>query len=130
MGSPESTPTDLSTSRNTAATSSARSSVIDSIMGCTGVTIHKEDLRKRITMPEYLRVAMREAIQNKDVDSVKRHFDMTHADGAEIPKPCESPLVVFINAKSGGRHGPELKARLQDLMGEEQVTFFALRTRV
>ncbi|XP_009615942.1 diacylglycerol kinase 7-like [Nicotiana tabacum] len=121
MGSPESTPTDLSTSRNTAATSSARSSVIDSIMGCTGVTIHKEDLRKRITMPEYLRVAMREAIQNKDVDSVKLHFDMAHADGAEVPKPCESPLVVFINAKSGGRHGPELKARLQDLMGEEQV---------
>lgn len=121
MGSPELTTTDLSTSRNTAA--SGRSSVIDSIWGCTGSTIQKDDLRKRITIPEYLRVAMREAIQNKDVDSVMRHYDMANAAGAEPPQPSESPIVVFINAKSGGRHGPELKARLQDLMGEEQVTF-------
>ncbi|XP_004242666.1 diacylglycerol kinase 7 [Solanum lycopersicum] len=119
MGSPELTTTDLSTSRNTAA--SGRSSVIDSIWGCTGSTIQKDDLRKRITIPEYLRVAMREAIQNKDVDSVMRHYDMANAAGAEPPQPSESPIVVFINAKSGGRHGPELKARLQDLMGEEQV---------
>ncbi|KAL3331774.1 hypothetical protein AABB24_032407 [Solanum stoloniferum] len=119
MGSPELTTTDLSTSRNTAA--SGRSSVIDSIWGCTGSTIQKDDLRKRITIPEYLRVAMREAIQNKDVDSVMRHYDMANAAGAEPPQPSESPIIVFINAKSGGRHGPELKARLQDLMGEEQV---------
>ncbi|KAK4712935.1 hypothetical protein R3W88_018842 [Solanum pinnatisectum] len=119
MGSPEFTTTDLSTSRNTAA--SGRSSVIDSIWGCTGSTIQKDDLRKRITIPEYLRVAMREAIQNKDVDSVMRHYDMANAAGAEPPQPSESPIIVFINAKSGGRHGPELKARLQDLMGEEQV---------
>ncbi|XP_006343548.1 diacylglycerol kinase 7-like [Solanum tuberosum] len=119
MGSPELTTTDLSTSRNTAA--SGRSSVIDSIWGCTGSTIQKDDLRKRITIPEYLRVAMREAIRNKDVDSVMRHYDMANAAGAEPPQASESPIIVFINAKSGGRHGPELKARLQDLMGEEQV---------
>ncbi|XP_019157324.1 PREDICTED: diacylglycerol kinase 4-like [Ipomoea nil] len=104
--------------------SSGRSSVIDSIRGCTlaGARIHKEELRRRITMPEYVRLAMREAIQTKDLeDSVKRHFDAAHAEGAEQAEPPESPLVVFINSKSGGRHGPELKARLEELMGEEQV---------
>ncbi|XP_060171618.1 diacylglycerol kinase 7-like isoform X1 [Lycium barbarum] len=123
MGSSELTTTNLSLSSTTASStrSSSSSSVIDSIWGCTGSTIHKEDLRKRITIPEYLRVAMREAIINKDVDSVKRHYDMAYADGSETPIASESPIVVFINAKSGGRHGPELKARLQDLMGEEQL---------
>ncbi|XP_031097805.1 diacylglycerol kinase 7-like [Ipomoea triloba] len=103
--------------------SSGRTSVIESIRGCTlaGARIHKEELRRRITMPEYVRVAMREAIQTKDLDSVKRHFDSTHSEGAEQAEPPESPLVVFINSKSGGRHGPELKARLEELMGEEQV---------
>lgn len=122
MGSPELSTTDIPTSRNTAA--SGRSSVIDTIWGCTGTTIQKDDLRKRITIPEYLRVAIKEAIQNKDVDSVMRHYDMANAVGAEAPQPAESPIVVFINAKSGGRHGPELKARLQELMGEEQVKIF------
>lgn len=72
-------------------------------------------------MPEYLRLAMRVAIQAKDVDSAKQHFDAAHAEGAQQPDPPESPLVVFINSKSGGRHGPELKARLQELMAEQQV---------
>lgn len=104
---------------------SGRSSVVESIRGCTfaGVRISKEELRRRITMPEYLRVAVREAIQSKDVDAetVKRHFDTAYAPGAEPPQPPEGPIVVFINSKSGGRHGPQLKARLQELMGEQQV---------
>lgn len=75
-------------------------------------------------MPEYLRLAIREAIQNKDVDTVRRHLDTAYAAGAEIPQPAEEPIIVFINSKSGGRHGPQLKARLQELMGEEQVIFF------
>lgn len=77
-------------------------------------------------MPEYLRMAVREAIQSKDVDTVRRHLDMAYAAGAEIPQPPETPIVVFINSKSGGRHGPRLKARLQELMGEEQVISFFL----
>ncbi|KAH0661040.1 hypothetical protein KY290_027009 [Solanum tuberosum] len=102
---------------------SGRSSVVESIKGFTfaGVRISKEDLRRRITMPEYLRLAIREAIKNKDVDTVRRHLDMAYAAGAEIPQPAEAPIIVFINSKSGGRHGPQLKARLQELMGEEQV---------
>ncbi|KAK4344445.1 hypothetical protein RND71_037539 [Anisodus tanguticus] len=105
--------------------SSGRSSVVESIKGgftLAGVRISKEELRRRITMPEYLRLAVREAIQTKDdTDTVKRYFDMAYAPGADIPQPPEAPIVVFINSKSGGRHGPQLKARLQELMGEEQV---------
>ncbi|CAN4113600.1 unnamed protein product [Withania somnifera] len=104
-------------------TASARSSIVQSIKGFTlaGVKISKEELRRRITIPEYLRLAMREAIQTKDVDTVKRYFDTAYSGGAEIPQPPEGPIIVFINSKSGGRHGPQLKARLQELMGEEQV---------
>ncbi|KAH7862035.1 hypothetical protein Vadar_033930 [Vaccinium darrowii] len=39
----------------------------------------------------------------------------------EAAEPSDCPVVVFINPKSGGRHGPKLKNRLQELMGEEQV---------
>ncbi|XP_009770871.1 diacylglycerol kinase 7-like isoform X3 [Nicotiana sylvestris] len=113
---------------------SGRSSVVESIRGCTfaGVRISKEELRRRITMPEYLRVAVREAIQSKDVDAetVKRHFDTAYAPGAEPPQPPEGPIVVFINSKSGGRHGPQLKARLQELMGEQQVIISPLLSAV
>ncbi|KAL9151036.1 hypothetical protein ABFS82_11G027200 [Erythranthe guttata] len=108
-----------------AAAASGRSSVIDSIRGCTlsGVRIPREDLKKKITFPEYIRLAMREAIRAQDVDAaaVAQFYEAAHAQGAEPAEPPEFPLIVFINSKSGGRHGPELKARLQDLMGEEQV---------
>ncbi|KAL0337800.1 UNVERIFIED_CONTAM: Diacylglycerol kinase [Sesamum calycinum] len=104
---------------------SGRSAVIDSIRGCTisGVRIPKEDLKKKITCPDYIRLAMTEAIQGKEVDAatVVQFYEVAHAEGAEPAEPPEFPLIVFINSKSGGRHGPELKARLQELMGEEQV---------
>lgn len=85
-----------------------------------GARIPKEELRQKITLPEYMRLAMKEAIQAKNVeaDIVTQLYQTSHADGVASP---ESPVVVFINSKSGGRHGPELKARLQTLMGEEQV---------
>lgn len=99
--------------------------MIESIRGCTlaGVRIHKEELRKKISIPEYIRIAMREAIIAKDAYSpnVKNLFEATHAAGVDPVVPPEAPLVVFINSRSGGRHGPELKGRLQTLMGEEQV---------
>ncbi|KAL7097364.1 hypothetical protein ACP275_10G140100 [Erythranthe tilingii] len=102
---------------------SGRSSLLDSLRGFTlsGVRIQKEELRKKITLPEYLRLAMREAIRGKDASAsavVRFHEAARAADGAE---PAEWPIVVFVNSKSGGRHGPELKARLEELMAEEQV---------
>lgn len=97
-----------------------RSSVIDSIRACTldGAQIPKEELKMRISMPQYLRFAIRDAIQSKNVDAGRSHYDSA---GDDPVKPPDSPLVVFINSKSGGRHGPQLKGRLQELMTEEQV---------
>lgn len=103
--------------------SSSKSSVIDSIKGCklSGMKIPKDELRKKITMPEYLRFAIRDAIAAKDVDAGKQHYDGN--DGGDMSPLVvpDSPLVVFVNSKSGGRHGSELKSRLQDFMGDEQV---------
>lgn len=94
---------------------SGRSSVMDSLRGCTmgGMRVDKEELKRKITMPEYLRRAIRDAIESKDAAG-NRHFD-------SAAEPSECPVVVFINPNSGGRHGPKLKSRLQELMGEEQV---------
>jgi len=99
----------------------ARSSLIDSLKGCglSGIRVDKEELRKRISMPQYLRVAIKRAINAKDVDAGVNSADLLAADAVDPP---ECPLVVFINSRSGGRHGPELKERLQQLMGEEQVS--------
>ncbi|GFQ01260.1 diacylglycerol kinase 4 [Phtheirospermum japonicum] len=109
----------------TSSSASGRSSVIDSLRGFTlaGVRIDKEELRKKITFPAYLRIAMREAIQAKNISAsgATRFYEVAHAEGAESAEPAEWPMVVFVNSKSGGRHGPELKARLQELMAEEQV---------
>ncbi|KAK1429916.1 hypothetical protein QVD17_12252 [Tagetes erecta] len=98
-------------------TVAVRSSLIDSMKRCSlsGISIPKEELRKKITMPEYLRLAIRDSIASKDIDSAAKPYYHSTAH------PVDCPLVVFINSKSGGRHGPQLKTRLQDLMGQEQV---------
>lgn len=100
----------------------ARSSVIESLKGCglPGVRIDKEELRRKILIPQYLRQAMRDAIASRDHRAGDRHF--ANAGAPEVAP--ESPMVVFINSRSGGRHGPELKGRLQELMSEEQVRFW------
>lgn len=97
-----------------------RSSLIDSLKACTlaGAQIPKEELRKRISVPEYLRLAIRDACEKKDTEAGLSYY---HNAGEQ--EPPESPIVVFINSKSGGRYGPQLKERLQDLMTPEQVTF-------
>ncbi|XP_019051435.1 PREDICTED: diacylglycerol kinase 4-like [Nelumbo nucifera] len=95
----------------------ARSSLVDSLKGCglSGVRIDKEDLKRRILIPEYLRLAMRNAIQSKDPNAGDRHA------GSGNEQAPEAPMVVFVNSRSGGRYGPILKGRLQELMGQEQV---------
>ncbi|KAL0359812.1 UNVERIFIED_CONTAM: hypothetical protein Sangu_0830600 [Sesamum angustifolium] len=68
----------------TRSSASGRSSVIDSLRGCTlsGVRVHKEELRRKITFPEYLRLAMREAIRAKDVGAaaVAQYVEAAHAE--------------------------------------------------
>ncbi|XP_074273684.1 diacylglycerol kinase 7-like [Silene latifolia] len=99
----------------------ARSSMIQSIKGCgwSAFRIDKEVLRRRIIMPQYLRLAIRRAINSKDVTEGVESADLLAADEVDYPPEC--PMIVFVNSKSGGRHGPQLKLRLQQLMGEEQV---------
>ncbi|KAL5548975.1 hypothetical protein UlMin_004206 [Ulmus minor] len=107
----------------------ARSSVIDSFRGCglSGMRIDKEELKRKLLMPRYLRFAMRDSIRFKDPSAGESRLpgrgDIAVAvdENAGESVPPESPMVVFINARSGGRHGPMLKERLQQLMGEEQV---------
>ncbi|KAE9459018.1 hypothetical protein C3L33_09086, partial [Rhododendron williamsianum] len=99
--------------------SSGRSSVMESLRGMG--RIRRDDLRRRITMPQYLRMAMRDAIDSSDVVATGNRYIAFKYGGESARPPEEAPVVVFINSRSGGRNGPELKARLQELMGQEQV---------
>ncbi|KAB5514433.1 hypothetical protein DKX38_028339 [Salix brachista] len=117
MNSPTASTTEESTARIVA----PRSSVIESIRGCglSGLRVNKEDLRRKLSMPKYLRHAIRDSINSKDVDAAVERYREGNSAGRE--GASEGPMVVFVNSRSGGRHGPELKERLQQLMGEEQV---------
>ena len=107
----------------------ARSSTVDStaaMRGCglanlTWVGVDKEELRQRLLMPEYLRLAMRDCIKRKDATAIPDHLLLPGGGVADMAPLA--PMVVFINPKSGGRHGPVLKERLQQLMSDEQVWF-------
>lgn len=89
---------------------------MDSIMS-NWTRIPKDELKKKITMPTYIRLAIYQAMESKDIHAGNSHFQSC-TSSEESP---ESPLVVFINSRSGGRQGPELKDTLQNLMSEEQV---------
>ncbi|PKU70328.1 diacylglycerol kinase 7 isoform X2 [Dendrobium catenatum] len=101
-----------------------RSSVLDALKGlggaAAGVRVDKEELRRRILIPADLAATMREAIKFRDPGAAARKYADAAAERAVV-EPPEAPLVVFVNSRSGGRHGPELMARLQELMGEYQV---------
>lgn len=107
---------------------SSRASLVESFRACgiAGARLDKEYLRRRITIPDRLRAAIAEAIRSRDpgataaavaVEEVGKHGPCLRDDDVR-----EAPMVVFVNSRSGGRHGPVLKNRLEELMGEEQVT--------
>ncbi|XP_015695542.2 diacylglycerol kinase 4 isoform X2 [Oryza brachyantha] len=104
----------------------------------------KEDLRARAALPQRLRAAVHAALRARDPSagafayvpgyaytyeagaggggggrgvsvSVNPWFGAAHDDAPE------SPLIAFVNPRSGGRLGPVLKSRLQELIGEDQV---------
>jgi len=103
-----------------------RSSFVESFRGCgiSGIRIDKEELKKQLTMPQYLRYAMRDSIRLQDpAAGESRYISRAEGEDSAAP-PC--PMVVFINPRSGGRHGPALKERLQQLMSEEQVLLLLL----
>nr|XP_027186921.1 diacylglycerol kinase 7-like [Cicer arietinum] len=98
-----------------------RSSIVESIRGCgiSGQRVDKEELRRNLTMPQYLRFAMRDSVNLQDATvGERRCIRDGEYDSSVAPL---TPIIVFINPRSGGRHGPVLKERLQDLMSEEQV---------
>ncbi|KAJ0985060.1 hypothetical protein J5N97_003416 [Dioscorea zingiberensis] len=99
----------------------ARSSLMDGFKGCglSGMNIDKEELRRKVSIPRYIRTAMVKAMKDKDTDGVAASALEGKGEVEEVEP--EAPLVVFVNSRSGGRHGPELKVRLQELMSEEQV---------
>lgn len=100
----------------------ARSSLWDSIRACGifGTRVKKEELKRRIVIPLYLRSAMAAAIRDQDA-SVGVSDAAENRGSAEADEMPEAPIVVFVNSRSGGRHGPELKIRVQELISEEQV---------
>ncbi|KAL5699835.1 diacylglycerol kinase (ATP) [Ranunculus cassubicifolius] len=95
----------------------ARSSLLDSFRSCrlSGIRIDREDLKRRVLIPEYLRFAMRESIRCKDPTAGEGYPWDGKSDAPE------APMVVFVNSKSGGRLGGILKGRLQELISDEQV---------
>ncbi|XP_074570006.1 diacylglycerol kinase 3-like [Curcuma longa] len=100
----------------------ARSSLWDSIRACGifGSRVKKEELKRRIVIPLYLRSAMAAAIRDQDAGA-GASAAAENRGGVEADEMPEAPIVVFVNSRSGGRHGPELKIRLQELINEEQV---------
>lgn len=101
----------------------SRMSLIDSLSQCgIGIVVggvNKEGLRRRVKIPRRLCTAMLDAIQMKESTAYMAEYRAYMAEEEE--EPPENPLVVFVNCKSGGRHGPILKGRLQELIGEAQV---------
>ncbi|KAL6842279.1 hypothetical protein ACP4OV_027927 [Aristida adscensionis] len=108
-----------------------------SFRGCGGFgrasssAFEKEDLRARAAFPQRLRAAVHAAMRARD--PAEGSFALPDAaagrdgassypwfDGGPEDAP-ESPLVAFVNPRSGGRLGPVLKTRLQELIGEDQM---------
>lgn len=99
---------------------SSRVSLVESLRGCgiSGLRIDKEELKRKIRMPDYLRAATARAVLTKDPGGGSA-AGATHPEEQELVP--EAPIIVFVNSRSGGRHGAVLKGWLQELMGEEQV---------
>ena len=91
--------------------------------------LEKEDLRARAAFPRRLRAAVHAAMRARDPAAGSFALEDRDGDGSCNPwfdaaahdSAPESPLVAFVNPRSGGRLGPVLKTRLQELIGEDQV---------
>ena len=106
---------------------SARVSIWESVRVCGvwGKEVDKAELRRQVVMPLYARRAVAAAVAAKDeaagVAAAAAAREAQVVEGEE-GLPVVTPMVVFVNSKSGGRHGPELKLRLHELISKEQVT--------
>ncbi|CAN6233154.1 unnamed protein product [Urochloa humidicola] len=106
---------------------SARVSIWESVRACGvwGKEVDKAELRRQVVMPLHLRRAVAAAVANKDeaagVAAASAAKEAAEGGGEKEEGPTVAPVVVFVNSRSGGRHGPELKVRLHELITEEQV---------
>ncbi|KAL5208471.1 hypothetical protein ABZP36_032906 [Zizania latifolia] len=99
---------------------SARVSIWESVRACGlwGKEVDKAELRRQVVMPLYARRAVKAAVTAKEESAgVAAAAETERGEEAAII----TPVVVFVNSRSGGRHGPELKVRLHELISEEQV---------
>nr|CAB3448161.1 unnamed protein product [Digitaria exilis] len=101
---------------------SARVSIWESVRACGvwGKEVDKAELRRQVVMPLYLRRAVAAAVAAKD-EAAGVAAAAAEGDGEREEGPAVAPVVVFVNSRSGGRHGPELKVRLHELITEDQV---------
>lgn len=110
---------------------SARVSIWESFRACGlwGKEVDKADLRRQVVMPLYLRRAVATAVATKDEAAGVAAASAAEGEAEKEEVPVVAPVVVFVNSKSGGRHGSELKVRLHELISEEQVmtSRFAVR---
>ncbi|KAG7534619.1 Diacylglycerol kinase catalytic domain [Arabidopsis thaliana x Arabidopsis arenosa] len=88
------------------------------LVNLASIRVSKAELRQRVMLPKYLRIAIRDCILRKDDSFAASSSVAPPLDNAFTP---EVPLMVFVNPKSGGRQGPLIKERLQNLISEEQV---------
>ena len=103
---------------------SARVSIWESVRACGvwGKEVEKAELRRQVVMPLHLRRAVAAAVAAKDeAAGVAAAAAEEQGEGEKEEGPTVAPVVVFVNSRSGGRHGPELKVRLHELITEEQV---------
>ncbi|EAY87801.1 hypothetical protein OsI_09221 [Oryza sativa Indica Group] len=102
---------------------SARVSIWESVRACGvwGKEVDKAELRRQVVMPLYARRAVAAAVKAKD-EAVGVAAAAERGEEGEVEvEAAVTPVVVFVNSRSGGRHGPELKVRLHELISEEQV---------
>ncbi|KAG7538481.1 Diacylglycerol kinase catalytic domain [Arabidopsis suecica] len=88
------------------------------LVNLASIRVSKAELRQRVMLPKYLRIAIRDCILRKDDSFAASSSVAPPLDNAFTP---EVPLMVFVNPKSGGRQGSLIKERLQNLISEEQV---------
>jgi diacylglycerol kinase (ATP) len=117
----------IGSARRPSTAPSARVSIWESVRACGvwGKEVDKAELRRQVVMPLHLRRAVAAAVAAKDeaagVAAAAAASAVEEEEGEKEEGPTVAPVVVFVNSKSGGRHGPELKVRLHELITEEQV---------
>lgn len=77
------------------------------------------ELKSMVVIPKYLSKDMEIAVKSKGEATPEGP-----SPGEEVEAPT-CPILVFINSKSGGRLGPELKIHFEELISSYQVSNFS-----